>query len=234
MATTTTTEAQDDGFTWVKTLLPTLPLPRNQDREEIVTENLVIRPWTLADTPAFHVLRTQPEVMVWTSQKRPDRDLAETEGKLRLYTAPNDETTFNFAICDRQTGELIGAGGNHVRESEYGWPELGYILRKEYWGRGLATEFLRGFLGAYIKLPRSQVELRVTTSSIVPSLADADMAEEVLLAQVDASNIRSQGVIKKFNFVSFAELIEHDADDPSKSLTLAAYRYHPARAASAM
>lgn len=110
------------------------------------------------------------------------------------------------------------------------WPELGYILRKEYWGRGLATEFLRGFLEAYRKLPRSQVELRVAATSIVPSLADGDMADELLIAEVEPSNARSHGVMKKVGFEYFTEVTEYDTHNPSKPVMLAVYRYLPARA----
>ncbi|TLS23536.1 uncharacterized protein PpBr36_05668 [Pyricularia pennisetigena] len=223
-------EAIDDGFVSVKTLLPTLPFPRNEDREEIITERLVIRPWTLDDVPAVHVIRTQPEVMMWTSQGRPDANIAETEAKVKLFTAPNDIANFNFVICDKATGEMIGMGGNHRRESHVGWPELGYVLRKEYWGRGLATEFLRGFLEAYRKLPRSQVELRVAATSIVPSLADGEMADELLIAEIEPSNARSHGVMKKVGFEYFTEITENDAHNPSQPVTLALYRYLPARA----
>ncbi|KAH8844351.1 hypothetical protein MCOR27_009240 [Pyricularia oryzae] len=223
-------EAQDAGFVTVKTWLPSLPFPRNEDREEIITERLVIRPWKLDDVPAVHAIRTQPEVMMWTSQARPDANMAETEAKVKLFTSPNDAGNFNFVICDKATGEMIGMGGNHRRESDVGWPELGYILRKEYWGRGLATEFLRGFLEAYRKLPRSQVELRVAATSIVPSLADGDMADELLIAEVEPSNARSHGVMKKVGFEYFTEVTEYDTHDPSKPVVLAVYRYLPARA----
>lgn len=120
-------EAQDAGFVTVKTWLPSLPFPRNEDREEIITERLVIRPWKLDDVPAVHAIRTQPEVMMWTSQARPDANMAETEAKVKLFTSPNDAGNFNFVICDKATGEMIGMGGNHRRESDVGYVLLFFL-----------------------------------------------------------------------------------------------------------
>lgn len=111
----------------MKTWLPSLPFPRNEDREEIITERLVIRPWKLDDVPAVHAIRTQPEVMMWTSQARPDANMAETEAKVKLFTSPNDAGNFNFVICDKATGEMIGMGGNHRRESDVGYVLLFFL-----------------------------------------------------------------------------------------------------------
>jgi RimJ/RimL family protein N-acetyltransferase len=83
--------------------------------------------------------------MHWTIAGRPDADLAETRAKLDTFLPPRDGEAYNCAICDRATGEVIGMGGCHNWTSSFGWPEVGYLIRSEFWGRGWGTEFLRGF-----------------------------------------------------------------------------------------
>lgn len=47
------------------------------------TARLSFAPVSLSDTVALHELRTEPEVMKWTRQKRPDTCLQETEDWIR-------------------------------------------------------------------------------------------------------------------------------------------------------
>lgn len=136
-----------ETFIPIKTTLPIYPLPSAATRGQILTPRLLLRGLSQDDLEAYHTLRTDPEIMKWTVQGRPDRDLAETQEKLDLFLPPNDVLKSNWAICLRESGEFIGIGGVHIFASTFGWPELGYMIRREYWGRGLATEFLRGFVG---------------------------------------------------------------------------------------
>ncbi len=55
-----------------------------------------------------------------------------------------------WAIVDRATGRMIGMGGlaqfeRGIAELE-GFPEVGYAINADWWGKGLATEFLRAAL----------------------------------------------------------------------------------------
>ncbi|KAK4116215.1 acyl-CoA N-acyltransferase [Canariomyces notabilis] len=166
--TPASTSAPDPAtFVRVRTTLPKLPLPSNADRVPVTTARLLLRPLAQTDLPALHVLRTQPEVMHWTAVGKVDPDMATTQARLNLFMPPNDAHTYNCAICLRDTGELIGVGGSHVWKSSLGWPEVGYMLRREYWGKGLGTEFLRGFLeGIWEGLEREVVELEVDSRSV--------------------------------------------------------------------
>lgn len=111
----------EDDFVLVNTTLPSLPLPRNAERPDVVTERLVLRALRADDLHAHHKLRTQPEVMIWTSTGRPDKDLTETQSKLDPFLPPKDAETFNFAICWRETGEFIGIGGSHRLKGVFGY-----------------------------------------------------------------------------------------------------------------
>jgi len=218
------------SFVCVRATLPRLPLI--SARKSVVTERLVIRPLAPEDAQAYHVLRTQPDVMVRTAAGIPDKDLVETQAKLDLYLPPNDATTFNFAICLRKkeddkhaeeggAGEMIGAGGVHMWRGAFGWPELGYMIRTEHWGKGIVTEFVKGFLGVWAGLEREEREVLVDERFVVwvseggrgiegTSKGNGEddkvdgvgrrLAEEHLIAITQTDNVGSLKVLERSGF----------------------------------
>ncbi|KAI0458176.1 acyl-CoA N-acyltransferase [Xylaria acuta] len=185
----------------VKTTLPTHPFPANSARSPIRTERLVIRPLTQDDFGALRSLRTQPEVMVHTAAGKIDGDLAETQTRLDPFLPPRDADTYNPAICLASTGEFIGLGGVFSTHSELGWPEVGYMLKKEHWGRGYGTEFLRAFLEAWWSLPRSEAETTVDALSV--DAREGDTVPEMLSAMVESTNTGSLRIMEKAGFKQF-------------------------------
>lgn len=150
--------SESNEFVAVRSLLPTLPLPTNNERAAVTTNRLAIRALQPTDLEAFYALRTQEDVMKWTSAGRIDRDIEETRSKLNPFLSPNDTATFNCAICLKDTDKFIGIGGCHLFPAKHGWPEVGYMLRREFWGRGLGSEFLNTWLGMWSDLPRMERE----------------------------------------------------------------------------
>lgn len=203
----------------VHTTLPKRPLPPNSERVAIKTARLVIRPFAQDDLQGIHVLRTQPEVMNFTSAARIDRDLDETQSKMDFFLSPNDARTFNCVICLSDTGEIIGTGGVHKMHFEFGWPEVGYILKREHWGKGYATEFMRGFLEAWWKLEREDVDIDVDALSVhVSEKAEGvPNVPELLLATVEANNLGSLRIMKKIGFRKTRTWTEPDARAGPKS-----------------
>lgn len=94
------------------------------------TERLVLRPLTVEDTPLLVELDADPEVMRYIS-KRPPPTEAEIEEVIqrslghRWLGFIDDEFVGWYALTPGP-----GAGDR----------ELGYRLRRMFWGRGLATE----------------------------------------------------------------------------------------------
>ncbi|KAK0641269.1 GNAT domain-containing protein [Cercophora newfieldiana] len=162
-------------------------------------------------------------------QGRPDTSPEETLPRLNAFLEPNDATTYNFAICLRDTEEMIGLGGCHRLDSLFGWPVVGYQLRKEYWGRGLATEFLRAWLGAWCKLPRGEVERRVHPGSVVEVPGEGGRVEEVISSWALIDNVASQRVLEKGGLELFLVQREADLRDKDKEVELRVYRYFPGR-----
>ncbi|KAI1798549.1 acyl-CoA N-acyltransferase [Daldinia bambusicola] len=196
----------------VETTLPRIPLPPVSHREPIRTERLLIRPLREDDLQVYHQLRLQPEVMANSRKGRPDRDLEETRLGLNDFLPPRSDETFLYGVFLRSTGEFIGEGGIHTLESSScGWPELGYRFKREVWGRGYATEFLKALLKAWWDLPRHRAQLRVHSSSIQKG-KELEAVEQVH-ANTDLQNVGSQRVLAKLGFVQFLEYTEPDTQE---------------------
>lgn len=220
---------RDVEFVRVKTTLPVQPLPPSADRAPITTDRLVIRPWLPSDVAQLRLLRTDPEVMQHTRDGRTEPDEASIQAWLgEFMPGPNDAKTYEWAIVLRDTGEVIGCGGTHSLGGEFGWPDLRYLLRAEFWGRGYATEFLRAYVAAWAALPRAEVEIMVDPRTVVghgeeASEASAAAAEELLIANTTVPNAGSHNVLRKWGW-------EHFVTWAGKSgRTLRTFRYYPCR-----
>ncbi|KAI0810381.1 acetyltransferase domain-containing protein [Xylaria sp. FL0064] len=205
----------------VKTTWPTIP--PNVDRAPIRTERLLIRPYDVSDVKAVHELRTQPEVMQWTSTGVVDKDLDQTRVFVERFLPPKDLETYNFAVLyvgDAANGEdtdgvLIGSAGAHSSLNTFGWPEVGYMFRKEYWSKGLGTEFLRAFTQAWWALPRNEGQREVDAASVEGRGENSDnnvkQVPEVLTAIIEANNVGSRRILEKAGFREFKRWSEPDS-----------------------
>lgn len=237
--------ASTDSWTTVRTTLP-LPLTASTARIPILTQRLVLRALAPSDLASLHLLMTQPEVMQWTVAGRAHTTLAETQRRLADFLPRQDvaDVVFSFqcAVClragDDGAGELVGIGGvvgfNRLLGGGlpgggggHGWPELGYLFRKEVWGMGLATEFVRAFLGAWEDLPRAEFDIDVNVKSLAGGETDecGKRVAERLVATTEPQNGASGHVLQKCGFEQFDGFTEKHREDVDKSLDLLAFRY---------
>ena len=107
------------------------------------TDRLQFRMFTMDDLDELAPIFADPDVIRHLGSGKP-APRAETETALRSIIKHWERHGFGrWAVCDKQTRELIGYGG---LRSFYGEPELVYLLAKAHWGRGLATEIARACL----------------------------------------------------------------------------------------
>jgi [ribosomal protein S5]-alanine N-acetyltransferase len=142
---------------------------------ELTTPRLHLRPFTLADHEAIHLVYADPDVMRYVGHGA-HRTLAETANALRIYGDVLTQRGYSFlAVTERETGALIGDGGLHPMGGIGPDVELGYTLARSAWGRGYATE-----------LGQALVEYAFTTLR-VPRV----------VAQVEPANTGSRHVLEK-------------------------------------
>jgi RimJ/RimL family protein N-acetyltransferase len=97
-------------------------------------DELLLRPPTERDVPALTAALQDPEIPRWTRVPSPY-----TEEDARAWLASTGED--RFLIVDRETEELLGGVG--LRAPEDGVAEIGYWVRREVRGRGIAPRAVR-------------------------------------------------------------------------------------------
>lgn len=146
------------------------------------TKRLFLRQWCEADKPLMREMQTDPGWMVnFPFVRTPE----ESDQQVEKLAKEIDEMGFSFfAIEDKETGKFTGFTGLHVPDWEAEFTpciEIGWGLRKAWWGRGLITEAAKGCLD----FARDQLELKeilsFTTTGNAKSIA---VMERIGMARV--------------------------------------------------
>jgi RimJ/RimL family protein N-acetyltransferase len=133
--------------------------------EMIETERLHLRPITLDDVDLLVELDSDPDVMRHISGRPSTR--AEVEGVIR------ERLGWRWIATERASTAFVGWFGLvPCRNRRY---EVGFRLRRAWWGRGLATEGARALIDAAFSL----------------------VAAEAVTAQTMAVNTRSRAVMER-------------------------------------
>ncbi|ARQ67946.1 GNAT family N-acetyltransferase [Streptomyces marincola] len=116
---------------------------------QLTTARLSLRPFTEADEDHLVRLDADPRVTRYLNGGRPTpRETVRTRQLPRLlHRHPSTGTVGYLAAEDRRTGAFLGWFElRPVREDSPPVLELGYRLRPDAWGRGLATEGARALV----------------------------------------------------------------------------------------
>jgi RimJ/RimL family protein N-acetyltransferase len=113
----------------------------------LTTRRLRLEPFTEGHLAGLNKLNSDPEVMRYLSAGRPET-LEETRAIIERVTKRWGEVGYSWwALLERETEDLVGAGAvqNLRREAnlvpDRDCPlEIGWRLRRDRWGQGLATE----------------------------------------------------------------------------------------------
>ena len=107
----------------------------------LTTARLTLRPHRPADAPRIAALANDYDVVKMTGGMPFPYGLVDAEGFIARARRLDLATDVEFAV--ELPGEgLIGGLGFFTRDEVA--PEVGYWLGRPYWGRGYATEMLRG------------------------------------------------------------------------------------------
>lgn len=107
----------------------------------IETPRLRLRPWRMEDLQDFYDYAKNPDVGPWAGWK-PHESIEESKEILSRWVA-GKEDGFELALELKGTGKVIGSIGvmcDGHRSGVESCRSLGYVLGKDYWGRGLMTE----------------------------------------------------------------------------------------------
>jgi [ribosomal protein S5]-alanine N-acetyltransferase len=111
---------------------------------ELHTERLRLRPPTETDAEAIFTRYTRdPEVCRYVSWT-PHRSIEDTLEYLHRIVPDNTEgRSMGFLIFSRETGQLLGSVGGAIEKHRM---TFGYVLARDAWGKGIATEAARAFV----------------------------------------------------------------------------------------
>ena len=110
----------------------------------IETPRLILRPWQEADAEDFYEYARVDGVgqrCGWL----PHQNLEESRMILQMFMAEKK----TFALELKENGKVIGSIGLETRDADLDIPvnlmgrEIGYVLNKDYWGRGLMPEAVK-------------------------------------------------------------------------------------------
>ena len=106
---------------------------------DLKTSRLSIRPFVPADTDALFAILSDPEVMRFI-----EPPYTRSQTAAFITDQLRSEVPQAYALTDNATGHLVGHVLWHPHDSES--YELGWILAREHWGRGYATEVTQALL----------------------------------------------------------------------------------------
>jgi RimJ/RimL family protein N-acetyltransferase len=114
---------------------------------ELVTERLLLRPFTLADAPTVQKLAGDRDIAsVTLNIPHPYEDGMAEEWIGTHEKAFEEGKEVVFAVVLHENDALIGAVGLMINQ-EHERAEMGYWIGKPYWGNGYCTEAARAMLG---------------------------------------------------------------------------------------
>jgi RimJ/RimL family protein N-acetyltransferase len=136
----------------------------------VETERLLIREFVPDDAEAFYAFNSDPEVMRYTGEPASE-SIEQVRRSIRDYPDYRKHGFGRWAVVYKPDDRVVGFNGLKYLD-ELDEVDLGYRLRSDYWGRGLATESSRaivryGFetLGLQriigLVMPRNEASVRV-------------------------------------------------------------------------
>lgn len=152
----------------------------------VETERLTLRPFREEDVLELFNLSQDPEVMRYIGDRRLPT-LQETWRAVAGWLGHWDLRGFGqWAIQERGTGRFIGRAGI-INPAEWPGPEVGYVLGKEWWGHGYATEAARAAMDWGFEQIGFDDLISLIDPANTPSIAVATRLGEKVRGETDLS-----------------------------------------------
>lgn len=158
----------------------------------IETDRFILRNLEMKDAQGMYELDSDPEVLIYLG----NNPLTSVEQSKKILENVQKQYQRNglgrWAIIDKSSNDFVGWTGLKLEENlrDFNYYDLGYRLKKKYWGKGIATE----------------------TSIISLKYGFENLKLEKICATAHVENIASNKVLKKVGF-TFIEVVDID-DEP--------------------
>jgi ribosomal-protein-alanine N-acetyltransferase len=125
------------------------------------TPRLHLRPLRAEDVSHLHESFSDPETMRFMDRPL-SYSLADTKRQMAVLTLRLPEWVATWSLVCRETGKVIGFVNYHHREIWNRRLEIGFMLSRPSWGRGLMSEALRAVLDyCFATLDTNRIEVTV-------------------------------------------------------------------------
>ena len=133
----------------------------------IRTERLVLRKMSLDDTDDMYEYAKRSDVTLYLTWS-PHAEKAYTFQYLKyLQTRYRAGDFYDWAICDKESGKMIGTCGFTRFDFPNDAAEIGYVINPDYAGRGLATEAVEAIIAYGFKmLSLNRIECRFIPENV--------------------------------------------------------------------
>ena len=165
-----------------------------RDLPELETERLLLRKMRLDDAEAMFAYASDPEVARYVLFET-HRSVEDSESFLRLALEGYERGDFGgWGVVLKDSGAFVGTCGMDAGYApEHARAELGYVLSREHWGRGLMPEAVR----AVIRFGFKRMSLnRVQARCIAENAASARVMEK--------AGMTYEGTLRESEFIKGA------------------------------
>ncbi len=157
-----------------------------EDLPTLETDRLILRKMTPGDADAMFAYASDPEVtryVVWDTHRSIEDSRAFLDLTVRGYESGADPT---WGIVYKGDHRFIGTCGFASLEPEHACAEIGYVISKEYRGRGLAPEAVRAMISfGFREMGLNRIEARCIAENTASArvMRKAGMTHEGTLRQ---------------------------------------------------
>ncbi len=158
--------------------------------ETIYTERLILRKFKEGDENAMYKNYVRdPEVtkyVTWEVHK----DMNETRDLVNRWINSYNEMVYRWAICLKDTDEVIGSIDIVRPMFGYVTVETGYVLAREYWNKGVMTEALAAVIEHMKKVGVHRIQAKHVVENIGSGrvMEKAGMQKEGVLREAAYKN----------------------------------------------
>lgn len=130
----------------------------------LASERLQFREFELSDATEIFQMKRNEIIMRYTDRPSP-QSVAESEEQVkRIRQSFVDHTGMNWILMEKETKVMTGTIGFWRIDQEHNRAEIGYMLKPEFWGRGLMTEAIKTAIGYAFK----QMEVHSIEANVNP------------------------------------------------------------------